>query len=125
ARFVRAVPEPSAREPELHWALGTLPPGVCREIVLVLAPTDANDVKNCARVQFEHGQCVTTRVVRSVPVPVTPSPAPLKPEPAPVKPEAAPLKPVPEAPKGKEPGPAPAPAPAAGEAKLQLAMTGP
>jgi uncharacterized repeat protein (TIGR01451 family) len=64
ARFVRAKPEPSAVEPELLWQLGTLAPGACCEICLVLAPTGAGDVKNCARVQFEHGQCVCTRVTR-------------------------------------------------------------
>jgi uncharacterized repeat protein (TIGR01451 family) len=64
ARFVRATPPPEAREPELLWRLGTLAPCACREIVLVLEPTGAGDVKNCARVQFEHGQCVVTRLAR-------------------------------------------------------------
>jgi uncharacterized repeat protein (TIGR01451 family) len=68
ARFVRANPEPSMREPELAWTFGTLPPGACREISLVLAPTDTADVKNCARVQFEHGQCVVTRIAKSPPM---------------------------------------------------------
>jgi uncharacterized repeat protein (TIGR01451 family) len=62
ARFVRASPEPAARDPELLWQLGTLEPGVCRELVLVLMPTGPGDLKNCARVQFEHGQCVCTRI---------------------------------------------------------------
>lgn len=62
ARFVRAEPPPTAREPDLLWQLDTLEPGKCREITLVLAPTAPGDVKNCARVQFEHGECVTTRV---------------------------------------------------------------
>jgi uncharacterized repeat protein (TIGR01451 family) len=64
ARFVRATPEPSAGEPELVWELGTLEPCTCREIVLVLQPTGEGDVKNCARVQFEHGQCVVTKIPR-------------------------------------------------------------
>jgi uncharacterized repeat protein (TIGR01451 family) len=64
ARFVRANPEPSSKDSELIWELGTLEGCACREIVLVLAPTGADDVKNCARVQFEHGQCVTTRIIR-------------------------------------------------------------
>jgi len=64
ARFVRASPEPSVREPELLWRLGTLEGSARREIVLVLAPTGSTDVKNCARVQFEHGECVTTRIAR-------------------------------------------------------------
>jgi uncharacterized repeat protein (TIGR01451 family) len=64
ARFVRATPQPESREPELVWRLGTLGPCACREVVLVLEPTGAGDVKNCARVQFEHGQCVSTRLAR-------------------------------------------------------------
>jgi uncharacterized repeat protein (TIGR01451 family) len=65
ARFVRSDPQPSAREPELLWTLGTLEPGQRRDIVLVLAPTGMEDVKNCARVQFEHGQCVCTRIAKA------------------------------------------------------------
>lgn len=61
ARFVRADPEPDARQPEVQWQLGTIGGGACREVVLVLQPTDRADVKNCTRVQFEHGLCVTTR----------------------------------------------------------------
>jgi uncharacterized repeat protein (TIGR01451 family) len=64
ARFVRATPEPSAREPELQWKLGTLEPRGKKEIVLVLEPTGDGDVEDCARVQFEHGQCVRTRLGR-------------------------------------------------------------
>ncbi len=64
ARFVRASPEPQVEKDELIWRLGTLEGCACREIVLVLEPTGAGDVKNCARVQIEHGQCVTTRVTR-------------------------------------------------------------
>ena len=64
ARFVRAKPEPSAKEPELVWNLGTLEACGCREIVLVLSPTGTGDIQDCARVQFEHGQCVTTRITR-------------------------------------------------------------
>lgn len=64
ARFVRAVPEPTSREPELVWQLGTLAGCACKEITLVLQPTGTGDVQNCARVQFEHGQCVTTRISR-------------------------------------------------------------
>src|SRR5262245_38807191 len=62
AKFIRANPEPSAKEPYLEWQLGTLEAGKCREIVLVLQPTGEGDVTNCPRVQFEHGQCVTTRL---------------------------------------------------------------
>jgi uncharacterized repeat protein (TIGR01451 family) len=62
ARFIRATPEPTAREPVLLWDLGTLPARARKEIVLVLAPTGPGDVQNCARVQFEHGECVRTRI---------------------------------------------------------------
>jgi len=64
ARFIRANPEPSAKEPELIWNLGTLAACACKEIVLVLSPTGTGDIQDCARVQFEHGQCVTTRIAR-------------------------------------------------------------
>jgi uncharacterized repeat protein (TIGR01451 family) len=78
ACFVRATPVPTAKEPELLWALGTLPPCCCREIVLVLQPTGAGDLKNCARVQYEHGQCVVTRIAQAPPppegIPIVPPP---------------------------------------------------
>jgi uncharacterized repeat protein (TIGR01451 family) len=64
ARFVKAEPEPTVREPELVWRFGTLGPCACKEITLVLAPTGSGDITNCARVQFEHGQCVRTRLSR-------------------------------------------------------------
>ena len=72
ARFVRAVPEPTARKPELLWSFGTLRPGECREILLVLIPDGTGDVKNCARVQFEHGECVSTRINGAAPLPPAP-----------------------------------------------------
>ncbi len=62
AKFVKSDPLPSKMEPELTWNLGTVGGGATREIVLVLQPTNTDDVKNCVRVQFEHGQCVTTRL---------------------------------------------------------------
>lgn len=64
ARFVRAEPEPATHAPELLWRLGSLEPGARREIVLILTPTGSDEVKNCARVQFEHGECVSTRIAR-------------------------------------------------------------
>jgi uncharacterized repeat protein (TIGR01451 family) len=75
ARFVRANPEPSVRDPELQWQLGTLEGCACREIVLVLAPLGPGELKDCARVQFEHGQCVCTRITEPPPPP-PPPPAP-------------------------------------------------
>src|SRR5262249_26156361 len=67
-RFVRAPPQPTAQEPELLWQLDTLEPCACRNIVLVLLPTGPGDLKDCFRVQFEHGECVCTHVA--------PAPAP-------------------------------------------------
>jgi uncharacterized repeat protein (TIGR01451 family) len=62
ARFVRSDPEPTLREPALQWRFGTLDAGAKREITLVLMPMEAGDINNCARVQFEHGQCVRTKI---------------------------------------------------------------
>lgn len=75
ARFVRADPLPTRVGAELQWQLGTIGAGACREIVLILQPTDRCDVKNCARVQFEHGQCVVTRVAGLAPGAVLPVPS--------------------------------------------------
>jgi uncharacterized repeat protein (TIGR01451 family) len=81
AKFVRANPEPSQTKGELQWKLGTMYGGERRKIVLVLAPTGTGDVKNCTRVQFEHGQCVTTHVGGMAPPPFIgpfPKPVPVK-----------------------------------------------
>ena len=61
AKFVRADPEPHKLGAELQWNLGTIGGGAVREITLSLQPTNKEDVKNCLRVVFEHGQCVVTR----------------------------------------------------------------
>jgi uncharacterized repeat protein (TIGR01451 family) len=100
ARFVRASPEPSQLAPELQWKLGTMHGGERRQIVLVLQPTGPSDLTNCARVQFEHGQCVTTRI--------------------------AALPPAVFPPEGPEPGKLPSAVPVPPEGgKLKLTMTGP
>jgi uncharacterized repeat protein (TIGR01451 family) len=62
ARLVKATPESASAAPDLSWSLGTLAAGATREMVVVLTPTAPGDVNVCARVQFEHGQCVTTRI---------------------------------------------------------------
>lgn len=67
ARFVRASPEPHRSDPELQWHLGTMQGKSSCEITLILAPTNAEDVANCTRIQYEHGQCVTTRQAGSAP----------------------------------------------------------
>ena len=94
AKFVKADPEPSKQGPELQWNLGTVGGGAMREIILVLQPTNKEDVKNCARVQFEHGQCVVTRLAArgalgdrlpgDRPPLITPVPEGVKPEDMPV-----------------------------------------
>jgi uncharacterized repeat protein (TIGR01451 family) len=63
AKLVRTRPEADIVKNDVLWALGTLEPGACCDLVLVLCPTGAGDLKNCARVQFEHGQCVTSHLV--------------------------------------------------------------
>jgi uncharacterized repeat protein (TIGR01451 family) len=65
ARFIRANPEPDVREPELEWHLKSLEARAAKDIVLVILPTGTGDIKNCARVQFEHGECVTTKLARA------------------------------------------------------------
>jgi len=67
AKFVKSDPEPSKQGPELQWNLGTVGGGAVREIILVLQPTNKEDIKNCVRVQFEHGVCLTTRLAASPP----------------------------------------------------------
>lgn len=62
AQFVRAKPEPSSTGPELIWRLGTMAGCTKREIKFVLIPKGTGDIDNCARVQFEHGQCVKTKI---------------------------------------------------------------
>jgi uncharacterized repeat protein (TIGR01451 family) len=109
ARFVRATPSPAppGDDSDLVWVFGTLPPGACREICLVLAPTNACDVKNCARVQFEHGQCVVTRIANAPPI-IGEPPVPAEP------------KVVPKAVEPKEP-----PKVSAGPTNLSVKITGP
>ncbi len=87
AKFVKSDPEPTKQGPELQWNLGTVGGGALREIVLVLQPTSKDDVKNCVRVQFEHGVCLVTRLSAlppgSRPPVITPVPG-VKPEDLPV-----------------------------------------
>ncbi|MBI1831188.1 MAG: hypothetical protein HYR84_07050 [Planctomycetes bacterium] len=85
AKFVKSDPEPSKQGPELQWNLGTIGGGAVREIVLVLQPTNKEDVKNCVRVQFEHGVCLTTRLAASSKPPIISTvPEAIRPEDLPV-----------------------------------------
>jgi uncharacterized repeat protein (TIGR01451 family) len=117
AQFVRALPEPTRKKPELQWELGTLRGGEHRRILLILKPSSGADVKNCTRVQFEHGECVTTHLAGFVAPPPTPV------SPPEVPPRGVVPPPGPKAPTGKEPPVGPLPQP--GKAKLSLEMTGP
>ena len=60
--FVRATPEPTEQKPELRWQFGTLEPLARKEIILVVKPTGGTEIRSTARVQFEHGESVTTRI---------------------------------------------------------------
>jgi uncharacterized repeat protein (TIGR01451 family) len=94
ARLVRAEPPPSRQDSELFWALGTLPGLTCKEIWLVLQPTGTDDLKLCARVQFEHGQCVCTRLARTG-LPVGPRMPYVEEQPGKGPPEKVPVKELP------------------------------
>jgi uncharacterized repeat protein (TIGR01451 family) len=109
ARFVRASPEPHAKAPELEWRFGTMKAGTGCDITLVLQPTNLEDVRNCTRVSFEHGICVTTRLAA---LPGELQPGTKAPE----------IVPVPKLPTGKEPpvGPGTEKAPT-----LSLSIDGP
>lgn len=110
AKFVRASPEPHATTPELEWRLGTMKARGGCDITLVLLPTSTDDLRNCTRVAFEHGQCVTTRLAH----------APL-PGDMPRPPVVVPI-PKDKEPTGKEP---PVISGAAEEPKLSLTIDGP
>jgi uncharacterized repeat protein (TIGR01451 family) len=104
ARFVRASPEPHVKEPELEWRLGTLKGGACSNITLMLTATNQEDVRNCTRVAFEHGQCVCTRLTGTG-VPAPPEPLSKPPQVVPV-PKITTEQEPPKAkqPEGKVPG---------------------
>src|SRR5262249_30579571 len=64
ARFVRSQPPATAQSPELQWDLGTLGPGVRQEVRATVQPGDGPEVRFVGRVRFDHGQVVTTRLVK-------------------------------------------------------------
>lgn len=66
-KLVRASPQVHQKDPELQWNLGTLPGYGCHDIVLVVLPVGLADIRSCTRVQFEHGQCVTTKIMAFAP----------------------------------------------------------
>ena len=93
AGFVRASPEPTSREGQVVWELGTLQTGASKELLLTLKPSDAADVDVTARVQFEHGESVRTHIGAAAPLPLPAAPS----APSPMPPAAAPLPAGPKA----------------------------
>jgi uncharacterized repeat protein (TIGR01451 family) len=67
---IRAEPKVTEQRPakdgstDLLWELGSLKAGDQKTITLVIKPTGSEDIDNRAYVQFEHGQRVTTRIVK-------------------------------------------------------------
>jgi uncharacterized repeat protein (TIGR01451 family) len=113
--FVRATPEPSEKGPELRWSLDTLAPGAHKEIVLVLKPTGGTEIRNCARVQYDHGEIVTTRLGEDPAAPPAPMPPPASPAPSLVAAPVSVAPPIPVAPPTVE----------AGKAELLMRIVGP
>lgn len=63
ATLVRASDEPVDMPVNQYvWKFGTMKPCSKEEIVLTMKPTGSRDVSCCARVTFEHGQCVKTAI---------------------------------------------------------------
>jgi len=121
ADFVRASPEPAAREPQFLWDFGTMPPATSKEVLLTLKPNGAQDVDVIARVQFEHGESVRTHI-GAPPQPAVPMPPAAAMPPAPPMPAAPPMPPAPT-PTARPVSPPPMP-PATPKAELRLRKTG-
>ena len=66
-RVLRTSPIVHAKEPELQWNLGTLAGFGCHDLSVVVVPIGLADIKFCTRVQFEYGQCATTKVIATAP----------------------------------------------------------
>ena len=66
-RVLRTSPLVHAKEPELQWNLGTLAGFGCHDLSVVVVPIGLADIKFCTRVQFEYGQCATTKVIATAP----------------------------------------------------------
>ena len=66
-KVVRTSPLVHAKEPELQWNLGTLAGFGVHDLSVVVIPIGLADVKSCTRVQFEYGQCATTKVIATAP----------------------------------------------------------
>lgn len=66
-KVFRTSPQVHQRDPELQWNLGTMPGHGCHDIVVTIVPLGLADIKSCTRVTYEHGQCVTTKVMAFAP----------------------------------------------------------
>jgi uncharacterized repeat protein (TIGR01451 family) len=88
-KFVRATPAPTEPASNLIWQLGTILGCQKREITVVVMPSGTEEVMLCARVQFQHGQCVKTRIGGASPR-IVPQPTPF------TSPSAAPPPPPPK-----------------------------
>ncbi len=62
-KILRISPMPQKRFPELEWYWETIPGNGCADIVVSVMPMAVANVKSCVRVAYEHGQCVTTKVI--------------------------------------------------------------
>ena len=105
AKVVRSKPVGEVTTPEdappekatvVAWNLGTLAAREKKEQTFVVTATGDDEVICSARVQFEHGQLVRTRIGKAASVPADPLPADLAPV-APLPP-APPADPAPTAP---------------------------
>lgn len=85
------------------WSLGTLAARDKKEQTLVVTPTGDDEVVCSARVQFEHGQLVRTRIGKAEPAPAVPPPGS---PPA----DLGPVAPLPPAPPADPASAAPSPA---------------
>lgn len=65
--ILRASPQIHHRDTDLQWNLGTMPGFGCHDIVVLAMPIGLADIRACARVTFEHGQCLTTKVMALAP----------------------------------------------------------
>jgi uncharacterized repeat protein (TIGR01451 family) len=109
-QVVRANPQPTTTDPEPRWQLGTLPGCGNKEITLVVMPAGDADVRVCARVSHEYGQCVVTRISGKPPAVDDRIKVPMPgPDPGP----------------GPGPGPRPLPQPPMGNPNLTLRVTAP
>jgi uncharacterized repeat protein (TIGR01451 family) len=65
AQLIKATPEPTAKQPELQWEMGTLDAGASKTIEVTFRPNpNETDIALTGRVQFDHGQWLGTKISR-------------------------------------------------------------